>query len=269
MNANAFRSSPATHGLSDLAQQRFRRLEGRPLLLADWMRAVFIHYEVPPAALKPFVPLDTRNGNAYVSLVAFTMEDLRLNPAGRLGVWLTMPVATHGLLNVRTYVTHRDEPGIYFLKEWIPNRLSVLLGPLTYGLPYRLGRLDYRHDHVRGTLAGSVMPAHDPGRLNYHAALPTRVRWRSAQTDSLAAFLLERYTAYTLRGREICRFRIWHEPWMLAPINVTLEDESAIRAAGAWHDAAHLAIAHYSPGVRNVWIGPPRRIAHRHEPQYN
>ena len=32
-----------------------------------------------------------------------------------------------------------------FLAEWLPNRLSVLLGPATFGLPYRLGDIDYRH----------------------------------------------------------------------------------------------------------------------------
>jgi len=35
-----------------------------------------------------------------------------------------------------------DTRGIFFIAEWIPNRLAVLIGPRMYGLPYRLGRLN-------------------------------------------------------------------------------------------------------------------------------
>ncbi|MBI3858054.1 MAG: DUF2071 domain-containing protein [Planctomycetes bacterium] len=70
--------------LSARAQTAFRADEGRPLFHAGWRRTVFIHYEVDPAALQPQVPfpLDTRDGKAYVSLVAFTLSDLRFAAGG-------------------------------------------------------------------------------------------------------------------------------------------------------------------------------------------
>ena len=121
-----------------------RHASTQALFVSDWVRALFVHYQVDPAVLQDQIPLplDVRDGRAYVSLVAFTMRGLRFAAGGRLGAWLVAPVATHGLLNVRTYVTHRGMAAIYFMTEWIPNRLSVLVGPYTYGLPYRYGRLD-------------------------------------------------------------------------------------------------------------------------------
>src|SRR5690348_5003511 len=109
---------------STAARQRLLSCRGEPLFYSDWLRAVFIHYEVDPVLLQRFVPfpLDLRDGKAYVSLVAFTMEGLRPCRGGPLAAWALAPIATHELLNVRTYVRHGNETGIYFIAEWIPNR---------------------------------------------------------------------------------------------------------------------------------------------------
>src|SRR5204862_5450291 len=103
----------ATVTWSGIARRTFRAAEGLPLFHAGWRRTVFIHYEVDPAALQPQVPfpLDTRDGKAYVSLVAFTLADLRLAAGGP-------PFSTHGLLNVRTYTRGT---GISFLADRLPN----------------------------------------------------------------------------------------------------------------------------------------------------
>src|SRR6185369_13119824 len=83
------------------------------------------------------------DGSAYVSLVAFTQSRLRPIWGGRLAEMLSAPLAQHEFLNVRTYVRHEDEQGIFFMTEWIPNRVAAFVGPRTYGLPYRLGRMTY------------------------------------------------------------------------------------------------------------------------------
>src|SRR5437868_1722782 len=74
------RMSATTFAWSLAARNAFSKAEGRPLFHAGWRRTVFIHYEVDPAALQPQVPfpLETRDGKAYVSLVASTLSHLRL-----------------------------------------------------------------------------------------------------------------------------------------------------------------------------------------------
>ncbi len=257
------RACPAPHH-SRAALRRFRALEGRPLFRSDWIRAVFIHYEVDPAVLQPEVPFELdcfSPGRAVVSVVAFVMRNLRLAIGGRIGALLTAPVATHGLLNVRTYVLHQGEAGIYFISEWIPNRLSVLVGPHTYGLPYRFGRLDYRHDHERGEVRGTMIPGRGGGRLDYVARLDD-TRYRPCEPGTQAAFLLERYTAYTRQGPHRRLFRIWHRPWPQVPLRITVLQSTALASTGSWHAHARLIGANYSPGVHGIWMGRPRPASH-------
>jgi len=153
--------------LSLAARAEFAAVEGRPLFHAGWRRTVFIHYEVDPAALQPQVPfpLDTRDGKAYVSLVAFTLADLRFAAGGP-------SFSTHGFLNVRTYIPGN---GIYFLAEWLPNPFCVFLGPRLYGLPYRRGKLTYDHVHERGALHGKVEAPE--GVLEFRAPVDPAARY--------------------------------------------------------------------------------------------
>ena len=113
----------------DLGKARLLNSRGEPLFLAHWDRAVFIHFEVDPEILQPLVPgpLDLHKGHAFVTLVAFTMREMRPRLGGKFAKALFKPIATHTFLNVRTYVKHGDEPGIYFMTEWVPNRLAAFL----------------------------------------------------------------------------------------------------------------------------------------------
>jgi uncharacterized protein YqjF (DUF2071 family) len=239
----------ATMAWSALARQTFRAAEGRPLFHAGWRRTVFIHYEVDAAILQrevPF-PLDARDGKAYVSLVAFTLSDLRLAAGGP-------PFSTHGFLNVRTYTRGN---GIYFLSEWLPNPFCVFLGPRLYGLPYRLGRLDYDHRHETGRLHGRVEGR--DGVLEFRAPIDPRATFAPCKADSLDEFLLERYTAHTKFGNSERLFRVWHQPWPQIPIDVTVLDESLVASTGPWFRHARQIGANYSPGFSEVWMGRPRR----------
>lgn len=238
--------------LSREARLDFEREEGRTLFRAGWERAVFIHYEVDPAALQPQVPfeLDLRDGAAYVSLVAFTLSDLRL-PVGP-------PLATHGFLNVRTYVRRAGRRAIYFLAEWLPHPLCVLLGPRLYGLPYRLGRLDYRHRHETGTLQGCVSGRE--GVLRYQGRMDPGTRFEPSIPGSLDEFLLERYTAFTRQGATERLFNVWHPPWPRAAVGIAIEEDRLIASTGPWYRRARRIGAHYSPGFDEVWMGRPRTM---------
>src|SRR5262245_34540381 len=166
----------ARGAMSMRARWPCRRLfsrRGEPLFIADWERVLMIHFETDADVLQRDVafPLDLRDGRAYVSLVAFTMRGMRLRFCGWLGAWLCKPIGTHEFLNVRTYVRHGEEPGIYFLAEWLPNLLCLWLGPITFGLPYRHGRIEYTHLHEKGQIHGIVQSARDEGCLCYSAAI--------------------------------------------------------------------------------------------------
>lgn len=254
------------------ARERFDRLEGRPLFRADWRRMLFVHVPVEPGCLQPHVPfrLDLCEGSAWVSLVAFTQERLRFawdgSAAARLGAWAAAPVGTHAFFNVRTYVRHRGEPGIYFLAEWIPNALSRLLGPALFGLPYRLGFLRYAYApgegryeaRVRGRAPGAKGPA--GAEAVCRAEWAPRQPFTPCEAGTRDEFLLERYTAFTRLGAWRRCFRIWHRPWPQARAGVRIEDDALLRGFEWWRPGAPKLSAHVTPGVDGVWIGPPRRV---------
>lgn len=239
---------------SEAARRRMLVSRGEPLFLTNWDNAVFIHYECDTAALQNCVPfaLDLFEGRAFVSVVAFTMRDMRPRIGGKVAAWLTKPIATHNFFNVRTYVRHNGEPAIYFMAEWLSNRLSVALGPITFGLPYRFGKIDYANegtdDRVRGKIRGRE------GAFAYCGMLPGRLT--TCDPGSLSEFLLERYTAFTSAGWRKQFFRVWHEPWDQCSIEPEIVSDDLLAATGGWWSTAELVSANYSPGVP-VWMGRP------------
>ena len=218
-----------------------------PLFTADWLDVVFVHFRLDPKRLQPLVPLplDIYSGDAYVSLVAFTQSRLRPIVGGRFAELLAAPLAHHEFLNVRTYVRQGDTRGIFFMTEWIPNRLAHFVGPRTYGLPYRLGRLNYDGPRREIESAGRRL------------TIETSPVVAAKESDPLTEFLLERYTAFTHRNGVLRRFDVDHVPWPRRDVTVELRDTDLLEFNGDWFDHAELVAAHHSPGVRDVVIGRP------------
>ena len=256
-------SNFAISGTSEIAKRRLLSIRGEPLFLANWENLIFIHYETDPQELQRCVPydLDCYHGRAFVSLVAFTMHGMRPRFGGRIGELLLRPIATHDFLNVRTYVRHKGEPGIYFMREWLSSRIAACLGPWSFGLPYRFGRIDYQPstgcgsagDHER---RGKVEA--DAGSFHFCAAFEAN-DLGICTSESLDEFLLERYTAFTQFRK--CRrfFRIWHEPWQQVPAKIQIATDHLIHSTGRWWEGARCIGANYSSGV-NVWMGWPHAI---------
>jgi uncharacterized protein YqjF (DUF2071 family) len=233
-------------------ERRGRAAAFVPWFRADWRDVLFVHYAIDPGILRPRTPfaLDLFEGRAWVSLVAFTQTGLRPAVGGKMSAALMWPVAAHTFLNLRTYVRVDGRPAIQFLAEWIPNRLAMLVGPRLYGLPFRLGWLDYRNDRRDVTADG------DAFRLT--ASAGTGVH--TAEDESLDEFLLERYAAVTWRQRRGRKFDIEHAPWVWRRAAIGVEDDTLVRRAAPWFSAARPVCAHVSAGVTDVGIGGPEGV---------
>ena len=246
------------------ARLKIRASRGDPLFLASWRRVLLIHLTVEPEVLRPHVPfpLDLHEGKAIISLVAFNQEDLRPRFGGLIGGVLFQPIASHTFLNVRTYVRHGVDAAIFFLAEFIPNQLAAWLGPRTFGLPYRHGTVDLNH-HVNGTeLTGSVLPTEGGGFKYTGGVCHTGPPLKTCVAGTFSHFLLERYTALTMRGRHPCFFRVWHEPWEIKSARITI---TQLDLPGLPWEAMTQHGAHYAPGLPEVWLSRPHRYRYRSE----
>jgi len=256
--------------LSESGRRRLLSLRREPLFIADWLRALMIHFEVDPTALQRVVPfqLDLKDGRAFVTVVAFTLSGMRLPLSDRVAAWLLKPISTHHFLNVRTYVNVNGETGIYFLAEWLSNRLSVALGPLAFGLPYRFGRIDYNHDWNRPSaneacpLTGRVSNPKTRNAFAYTASLPSEPQFRECEPGSLTEWLMERCTAFTKFGNLRRFFRVWHEPWLQTPVDVLVTEQTLLNQNWPLFRDARIVGSNFSPGVTSVWMGWPHRVPH-------
>jgi uncharacterized protein YqjF (DUF2071 family) len=235
------------------------------MFIAAWERALMIHFEVDAEELQRDVPyeLDLRDGRAFISLVAFTMRGMRPGLGSKLMEWLFRPIATHDFLNVRTYVRHRGEVGIHFLAEWLSNWLAVRLGPRTFGLPYRHGRISYSHHWQGSAVRGCVEDIRTGAAFSYRGKLPCEFDFEPCESGSLDEWLMERYIAFNSVGSRRRFFRVWHPPWLQCPAEVKLQNISLLTHNWHWFHDARLIGANFSPGFQEVRMGRPHRIKSR------
>jgi uncharacterized protein YqjF (DUF2071 family) len=178
-----------------------------------WLDLLFAHWPLDPQALRPAVPrqleLDTLDGRAWLGITPFEVRNLRLRP--------TLPVprlSSFPEINVRTYVTVDDKPGIYFFSLDAASRLAVEAARRLYRLPYFRAEMKLvRHrDGVD----------YDTRRRADESAPPAafRAAYRGLGDPSppspgtLEHWLTERYCLYTLNEhQQVLRAEINHPPW--------------------------------------------------------
>jgi uncharacterized protein len=235
----------ATPDTSVIARRRLLSIRGEPLFYANWDKAIFIHYETDPQELQRCMSVPAR----------FLPRAHVCQPRCIHDALLLSPIATHDFLNVRTYVRHNGEPAIYFMREWLSSRMAAWLGPWSFGLPYRFGRIEYDYedeDQRRGKVKAEA------GSFYFCATLEANDLSICAP-GSLDEFLLERYTAFTQFSKRRRFFRIWHEPWQQVRATIQIATDNLIHSTGRWWRDARCTGANYSPGM-NVWMGWPHAI---------
>jgi len=141
-----------------------------------WRELLFLHWAMPPGALRPLVPaaleLDLFEGAAWVTLIPFEIVESR--PRGIPGA-----LAARFLeVNLRTYVRGPDgEPGIYFWSLEASSLLAVVGARLLYGLPYFPARMSMRRAGTRVEYTS---------RRRFGASAELRLGWTVAEAIGTA-----------------------------------------------------------------------------------
>ncbi|MBK8698575.1 MAG: DUF2071 domain-containing protein [Saprospiraceae bacterium] len=206
----------------------------------EWNRAIFMHWQLPMNELQKFVPsgltLDDHDGKCYISLVAFTMENIhpRYLPAVPL-------VSNFHEINLRTYVIRDGKAGVYFLSIEAEKLLSVCLARVLSCLPYRKALLK-RDGHTYGshnkTLSQNLHLEYVPGK-----PLTTK--------SDLDQWLTERYCLYLEKNKKIYRYDIHHETWSLREVTLPRLDLQ-YKVGNFILSPTTLQTCHYADGVQVV-----------------
>ncbi len=217
-----------------------------------WRDCLFAHWSVERDALRNAVPdslaLDTYDGQAWVSALASTVENVR-PPGVPAGFGMTFPQ-----VNFRTYVRIGHTPGVYFLSLDTTSRLAVGTARTLYRLPY------YRADIV--TEAGTpnrirsrrVHPGAPPAE--FEATYDPEGSATTPESGSLSEFLAERYRLFVPKANVTTR--VEHDPWYLYAADADV-------SAGSLFDAVGLSEPTTEPRVRYC----PRMEFRVHTPAKN
>src|SRR5438045_240507 len=100
-----------------------------------WHDLLFAHWPVSPDLFRKHIPsrlkIDLFDGEAWIGIVPFRMSDVRLRVAPSPPGFSSFPE-----LNVRTYVTDGEKPGVWFFSLDATNRLAVEIARRWFHLQY-------------------------------------------------------------------------------------------------------------------------------------
>lgn len=217
----------------------------QPWVMAQtWQHLLFAHWPVPKALLEPAVPasvpIDTFDGDAWLTISPFRVRRLRLR-----GLPAVPGLSDFHEINVRTYVTVGGKPGVWFFSLDADTRIGVQGARLWYRLPYFFARI--RSEEHAEHMSVTTVRAH-PGApaATFSAQYAPVQDAAGARHGTLDWWLTERYCLYaTDDDGSLLRAEIHHAPWPLqgAAAGIaanTMTDALPVRAAGA------PALVHYS-----------------------
>lgn len=198
-------------------------------MLQKWHDLLFAHWPVPAESIRHLVPqqleLDLHDGKAWIGVIPFWMSGIRPR-----GVPPIPGLSSSPELNVRTYVSYRGIPGVYFWSLDIASHAAVWGARTFYHLPYFYASMSVRNAREKFTYSCSRLEDPKPAdfRARYWPTSPPRRR----QKGELEHFLAERYCLYTVHRGKVYRAYIHHLPWPLQDAEAEIELDTMATASG-------------------------------------
>ncbi len=218
---------------------------GRRWLEMTWRDGLFLHWAVAPETVTETLPdglsVATHDGDAYLGVVAFLMDEIR--PRGA-PFGLSFPE-----LNLRTYVEGPNGPGVYFYNLDADDRLGVAVARRLFALPYYRATMDVTRTTGRGGDAVRFTSRRThvgvPSARFDATYEPTGDSFR-AESGSLDAFLVENYRFYADGNRLYCG-EIGHEPWRLREATADVRTNTLFEANGFDHPEGEPFVRYAEP----------------------
>ena len=219
------------------------RPDGRSDGTQSWRSLLFCHWEVDVDTLRPLIPdcfeIDTFDGSAFVATVPFKMQGIRPS-------WLPKSLAFNFFeTNVRTYVVHKGQPGVYFLSLDASSRLAVWAARTGWSLPYYFAKMK--------SVESETQQIYESCRIDGSGAHQVAFRigdeLGESRPGTLEHFLLERYLLFVERRGQSLVGQVHHSPYVTFSAHVDQIDDELMDCAGVSGMSRLPDLAHYSPGV--------------------
>jgi uncharacterized protein YqjF (DUF2071 family) len=208
-----------------------------------WTNLLFAHWPVRAAALRGAVPaeleLDLFDSRAWITVTPFDVRGTRARGAP------PPPKVSHfAELNVRTYVTVADRPGIYFFSLDAASSLAVVAARMLYRLPYFRAAMHISEEDGSINYTSERTDTHGaPARFAacYAAIGPAA----PAAPGTLDAWLVDRVQAIALdERRRVLAADIHHRPWPIRPATADIRINTMAEPIGI--ELAEPAVLHFA-----------------------
>lgn len=175
----------------------------------EWNNAIFLHYQVDLTELKKFVPeeleIDLFEGKPWVSVVAFTMEKIRLKNLPAFP-----PISDFDEINIRTYVKSKNKTGVYFLSIEGGKSLSCKVAKGISELPYRYSKINRTEQNYQS----------QNSEFKDNLNIEFKIGMELTNKTELDKWLTERYALFQETNESINKFEIHHLEWPINEINL-------------------------------------------------
>jgi len=197
----------------------------------SWNQLLFAHWPVDPDIVKPHIPatltLETWDDKAWIGVVPFKMTDTRPRFVPPIPGFSVFPE-----LNLRTYVTAEDQPGVWFFSLDAANPLAVWGARTFFRLPYMNAKMNIEWKKDGSIRYYSHRTHHGEPSANFEASYQPTGNVYYSSRDKLEYFLTERYCLYSAHKGKIYRGHIHHLPWPLQPADCSISVNTMAKAAG-------------------------------------
>lgn len=193
-----------------------------PLPGGNWASAqgredvLFALWPVAQDELVRFVPreltVDEHDGSAWLGVVPYRFANLRLR-----GLPPLPRVSSFPALDVLTYVTLDDRPGLWLFSLDLGSRVVAEASRRAFRLPARNAAMTLERRgldlHVDSARPGAAFSARYRGEGDLFRPEP----------GTLEHFAVERYRVYTADGRRVYAAELHHPAWQLQRADATIE----------------------------------------------
>jgi uncharacterized protein YqjF (DUF2071 family) len=190
-----------------------------------WHDLLFMHWPIKPEILRPFIPpaldLDTFESEAWIGIVPFRMTGIRPRLVPPMP-WLSV----FPELNVRTYVSHRGRPGVWFISLDAANPVAVNIARWWFHLPYYHAQM-HCAPHDGFTQYRSVRTHRAAPPATFSARYRPTGQPYLTNPGQLDHWLTARYCLFSAdRLGNGYRGDIQHEPWKLQSAEIEVIDNT-------------------------------------------
>jgi len=208
----------------------------------EWNNAIFMHWKVDYNELQKLVPkeleIDLIEGKPWISVVAFTMEKMRLKNLPSFN-----PISNFNEINIRTYVKSKNKSGVYFLSIEGGNKFSCKIAKALSKLPYRFSKMKRNQNQYT-----SINHA-----FNDEFNVQFKINDSINDKSTLDKWLTERYVLFQDFESSIIEYEIHHVEWPIKKlefINMELNYNRFEKFISNRPDKIH-----YSDGVQVIAWG--------------